>query len=86
MSEVEGKSGFVKVGYMTWSAEKCLQNWEFDCNRVPKALYPIPLGNVTVIAHAQDVKALYHAELDHRRIRIYCNCCLKEHKEWFKVS
>ncbi|KAH7232894.1 T5orf172 domain-containing protein [Fusarium tricinctum] len=84
--EVEGNSGFVKIGYTTRSVEERLQDWEFDCNRVPKALYPIPSSTATTIPHARRVEALCHAELNHRRIRIDCDCCFKHHVEWFEVS
>jgi hypothetical protein len=84
--EVEGNSGFVKIGYTTRSVEERLQDWEFDCNRVPKALYPIPSSTATTIPHARRVEALCHAELNHRRIRIDCDCCFKHHLEWFEVS
>jgi hypothetical protein len=37
------------------------------------------------VPHARRVEALCHAELDHRRIRIYCTACMKQHIEWFEV-
>ncbi|RBR20334.1 uncharacterized protein FIESC28_05298 [Fusarium coffeatum] len=86
MYEVEGNPGFVKIGYTTQSVEKRLQDWEFKCNRATKTLYPVPLGTATAIPHAKRVEALCHTELDHRRIRIYCNCCLTQHLEWFRIS
>ncbi|KAL6918485.1 hypothetical protein FSST1_009980 [Fusarium sambucinum] len=87
MYEVEGNPGFVKIGYTTHpSVDKRLEEWEFDCNRVSKALYPIPLSTAELVPHAHRVEALCHAELDHRRIRIYCHACLKPHIEWFEVS
>jgi hypothetical protein len=39
-----------------------------------------------LVPHAHRVEALCHAELDHRRIRIYCTACLTQHIEWFEVS
>ncbi|KAG8670860.1 hypothetical protein FPOAC2_04163 [Fusarium poae] len=86
MYEVEGNPGFVKIGYTTQPVEDRLDKWKFDCNRAPKALYPIPPNTVKAVPHARRVEALCHAELDHRRIRIYCHGCLKQHLEWFEVS
>ncbi|KAM5383829.1 hypothetical protein ACJZ2D_001818 [Fusarium nematophilum] len=85
MYEVEGNPGFVKIGYTTRSVEERLQDWEFDCNRAPKVLYPIPSSTAAVIPHAHRVEALCHAELAHRRISIYCYGCLKPHIEWFEI-
>lgn len=84
--EVEGNRGFVKIGYTTRSVEERHQEWDFDCNRAPKILYPIPSATVAKVGHARRVEALCHAELDHLKITIYCNSCLKEHLEWFEVS
>lgn len=84
--EVEGNSGFVKIGYTGRTLETRHQEWDFDCNRVPKALYPIPSSSARVVPNARRVEALCHAELDHRRARIYCDGCLKQHIEWFEVS
>jgi hypothetical protein len=39
-----------------------------------------------LVPHARRVEALCHAELHHRRIRMYCDACLKQHIEWFNVS
>jgi hypothetical protein len=36
--------------------------------------------------HARRIEDLCHAELDHRRIKMYCGACLKQHVEWFGVS
>ncbi|KAF4415007.1 DUF1766-domain-containing protein [Fusarium austroafricanum] len=85
MYEVEGNPGFVKIGYTTRSVEERLQDWDFNCNRAPKALYPIPSSTAAAIPNACRVEALCHAELDHRRIRIYCHGCLKQHLEWFEI-
>jgi hypothetical protein len=84
--EVEGNSGFVKLGYTTRPVEVRHQEWKFDCNRVPRALYPIPSSSAIPVRYARRVEALCHAELDHRRIRIYCKGCLKQHIEWFEIS
>ncbi|PMD36114.1 DUF1766-domain-containing protein [Hyaloscypha variabilis F] len=84
--EVPGNSGFVKLGYTTRSVEVRHQEWEFDCNRVPRALYPIPSSSAIPVRYARRVETLCHAELDHRRIRIYCKGCLKQHIEWFEIS
>ncbi|OCK75834.1 DUF1766-domain-containing protein [Lepidopterella palustris CBS 459.81] len=86
MYEVEGNKGFVKIGYTGRSIEMRHEEWGFDCNREPKALYPIPSGSAMVVPNARRVEALCHAELDHRRIRIYCRGCLKQHIEWFEIS
>ncbi|EXK81931.1 hypothetical protein FOQG_13690 [Fusarium oxysporum f. sp. raphani 54005] len=85
MYEVEGNQGFVKIGYTTRFVEERLQEWDFDCNRASKALYPISLSTAAAIPNARRVEALCHAELDHRRIMIYCHGCLKQHQEWFKI-
>ncbi|KAI9743447.1 MAG: hypothetical protein M1818_002759 [Claussenomyces sp. TS43310] len=84
--EVEGNSGFVKLGYTTRSLEIRHQEWDFDCNRAVKVLYPIPSGGATVVPNARRVEALCHAELAYRKIRIYCRGCLKQHIEWFESS
>ncbi|KAH7141885.1 T5orf172 domain-containing protein [Dactylonectria macrodidyma] len=85
MYEVEGNKGFVKIGYTACSVEERHQKWAFDCNRVPKPLYPITSSTVAAVPNACRVEALCHAELDHRRIRIYCKGCLKPHLEWFEI-
>ncbi|MCJ1387148.1 hypothetical protein MMC17_010277 [Xylographa soralifera] len=45
-----------------------------------------PAATAVLTPHARRIEALCHAELDHRRIRIYCGACLKQHVEWFDVS
>jgi hypothetical protein len=85
MYEVEGNKGFVKIGYTAHSVEERHQEWAFDCNRAPKALYPIPSSTVAAVLNARRVETLCHAELDHRRIRIYCKGCLKPHLERFDI-
>ncbi|KIM96963.1 hypothetical protein OIDMADRAFT_183024 [Oidiodendron maius Zn] len=84
--EVDGNSGFVKLGYTGRAVEVRHQEWDFDCNRVPRALYPIPSSSAIPVRYARRVEALCHAELDHRRIRIYCKGCLEQHIEWFEIS
>lgn len=84
--EVEGNTGFVKIGYTGRSTETRHNEWRFDCNRDPKVLYPIHSGSAMVVPNARRVEALCHAELDHRRIRVYCRGCLKQHIEWFEIS
>ncbi|EKJ72021.1 hypothetical protein FPSE_07800 [Fusarium pseudograminearum CS3096] len=86
MYEVEGNPGFVKIGYTTQSVNKRLEKWDFDCNRAPNALYPIPPRTAEAVPHARRIEELCHAELHHRRIRIYCPGCLKQHLEWFEIS
>lgn len=85
MYEVEGNKGFVKIGYTARLVEDRLREWDFHCNRAPRALYPIPSSTVAKVPNARRVEALCHAELDHRRIRIYCKACLKQHLEWFEI-
>ncbi|KAL8855461.1 MAG: hypothetical protein Q9178_007894 [Gyalolechia marmorata] len=84
--EVEGNKGFVKIGYTGRSIEIRHREWGFDCNRDPKVLYPTDSGSALVVPNARRIEALCHAELDHRRIRIYCQGCLKQHIEWFEIS
>ncbi|KAH7002595.1 T5orf172 domain-containing protein [Ilyonectria destructans] len=86
MYEVEGNKGFVKIGYTTRAVEDRHREWDFDCNRAPRALYPIPSSTFAKVPNARRIEALCHAELDHRRIRISCNACLKPHLEWFEIS
>jgi hypothetical protein len=84
--EVEGNKDFVKLGYTRRPVEVRHQEWNFDCNRVPRALYPVPSSSTTPVRYARRVEALCHAELDYRNIRIYCKGCLKQHIEWFEIS
>jgi hypothetical protein len=98
--EVEGNEGYVKIGYTTRPLTERYNEWSFNCNRQTKPLYPaFAQAAVTVLStkepaaawaglvpHARRVEALCHAELDHRRIRIYCDACLTQHLEWFEVS
>jgi hypothetical protein len=84
--EVEGNKGFVKIGYTGRSIAKRHTEWGFECNREPKVLYPTTTRSTVVVQNARRVEALCHAELNHRRIRIYCASCLKQHLEWFEVS
>lgn len=98
--QVEGNPDYVKIGYTTRPVSVRHDEWSFDCNRLTKPLYPSPpqaaaatltakeaaAAPVVLVPHARRVEALCHAELDHRRIRIYCTACLKQHIEWFEVS
>lgn len=98
--EVEGNEGYVKIGYTTRPVTERHDEWSFDCNRQTKPLYPSPAqaaatipsakdaaaAPAVLVPHARRVEALCHAELDHRRIRMYCGACLKQHIEWFDVS
>jgi hypothetical protein len=84
--EVEGNEGYVKIGYTSRSITIRHEEWEFDCNRRPKILYPNVTGAAIAVQNARRVEALCHAELDHHRIRIYCRGCLKQHIEWFEIS
>ncbi|KAK4888696.1 hypothetical protein LTR27_012435 [Elasticomyces elasticus] len=62
-------------------------NAAIDPGATPSDASVAELGTpTTLVPHARRVEALCHAELDHRRIRIYCNGCLKQHIEWFDVS
>lgn len=83
--EVDGNPGFVKIGYTGRLVEDRHQEWSFDCNRDPRVLYPLPSAAVAAVKNPHRVEELCHAELDHRRIRIYCKACLKQHLEWFEV-
>jgi hypothetical protein len=83
--EVEGNAGFVKIGYTGRLVEDRHQEWSFACNRAAKVLYPIPSGIVAAVRNPHRVEELCHAELNHRRIRIYCKACLKQHLEWFEI-
>jgi hypothetical protein len=98
--EVEGNEGYVKIGYTTRSVAKRHNEWSFNCNRKTKPLFPSPAQTATtdtsskedevtpavLVIHARRVEALCHAELDHRRIRIYCGACRKQHLQWFEAS
>ena len=105
--EVEGNSGYVKIGYTTRLVTDRHDEWSFECNRQTKSLYPppAPVANISsgaaattqaarpvaaamavLVPHARRIEALCHAELDHRRIKICCGACLKQHIEWFDVS
>jgi hypothetical protein len=95
--EVDGNKGYVKIGYTACSITDRHDKWSFDCNRQTKSLYPFLLAaagstsddlaatTAVLVPHARRIEALCHAELDHRRVRIYCGACLK-HVEWFYVS
>ncbi|GIJ86386.1 hypothetical protein Asppvi_005274 [Aspergillus pseudoviridinutans] len=83
--EVEGNNGFVKIGYTSRSTEVRHEEWAFACNRAPKLLYP-DSSNPRKVPNARRVEALCHAELHHRRLRIYCTGCLKQHIEWFEIA
>ncbi|KAJ4345912.1 uncharacterized protein N0V89_012048 [Didymosphaeria variabile] len=99
--EVEGNEGYVKIGYTTRPVMERYDEWSFNCNRQTKPLYPSPpsaaatissrateaaAAPTVLIPHARRVEALCHAELKHRRIRMYCGACLQQHVEWFEVS
>lgn len=84
--EVEGNPGLVKIGYTTRTLEQRHGEWEFDCNRKLRMLYPLNSGQSKVVRNARRVEALVHAELAHRKIVIYCSGCLKQHIEWFEVA
>ncbi|KAH7230881.1 T5orf172 domain-containing protein [Fusarium tricinctum] len=84
--EVDGNPGFVKIGYTTQSVEDRLKDWKDKCNRDPKTLYPNTSGGDTTVPNARRVEALCHAELEHRRVWIFCPSCLKPHTEWFETT
>ena len=84
--EVEGNEGFVKIGYTSRDLKTRHEEWEFDCNRQLRMLYPFPMKPTKTVVNARRVEALCHAELNHRRIVIYCTGCLKQHVEWFEIS
>jgi hypothetical protein len=98
--EVEGNKGYIKIGFTRRSVTERHDEWSFYCNRETKPLYPSHAQAATtdptaegaaaapavLVPHASRVEALCHAELNHRRVRIYCTACLKQHIEWFEVS
>ncbi|KAH3008657.1 hypothetical protein KXW60_001878 [Aspergillus fumigatus] len=84
MYKVEGNDGFVKIGYTSRTTDERLKEWAFACNRAPKLLYPNS-SNLQKVPNARRVEALCHAELHHRRVRVYCTGCLKQHLEWFEI-
>jgi len=98
--KVEGNKDYVKIGYTTRPVKERHDEWSFDCNRQTLPLYSSPAQATTnisstkeaaaapavLIPHARRVEALCHAELNHRRITMYCGACLKPHIEWFEVS
>jgi hypothetical protein len=84
--QVEGNPGFLKLGYTTQTIKQRHDQWQEDCNRVPKLVFPISLTSVKPVPHALRVEALCHAELDHCNVYYDCDACGKRHKEWFKVS
>jgi hypothetical protein len=83
--EVEGNKGFVKIGYTSRTTAERHEEWAFACNRAAKLLYP-DSPNAQKVPNARRVEALCHAELHHRRLRIYCTGCLKQHIEWFEIA
>ena len=84
--QVQGNPGYVKIGYTTRSVKERHEEWRFECNRDPEALYPATSGTVAIVRNAPRVEALCHEDLGHRRIRIYCSACMMQHLEWFEVS
>jgi hypothetical protein len=83
---VKGNETYVKIGYTSRSIETRHEEWTFDCNREAISLYPKRSSQVMAISHARRVEALCHAELNHRKVKIYCKACLKPHIEWFEIS
>jgi hypothetical protein len=81
--EVEGNEGFVKIGFTTQNIEDRSAQWKFDCDRVPKILYP--RGPAEKIRHANRVEALCLAELKYRNMTVICEACPKRHIEWVQV-
>jgi hypothetical protein len=84
--EVKGNKGFVKIGFTSRTVATRHNEWSFACNRNSDVLYPTSALSTVVVPNARRVEALCHAELSHRRIRIYCDGCLKQHIEWFEAS
>jgi hypothetical protein len=82
--EVEGNKGFVKIGFTTQTIERRSEQWKFQCDRVPKVLYP--LGPAEKIPHANRVEGLCLAELKYRNVIVICEACPKQHIEWVQVS
>jgi hypothetical protein len=82
--EVEGNKGFVKIGFTPQTIEGRSEQWKkFQCDRVPKVLYP--LGPAEKIPHANRVEGLFLAELKYRNVIVICEDCPKEHMEWVQV-
>lgn len=86
MYEVDGNKGFVKIGLTTRPIDKRHGEWCFDCNRKSRPLFPIPASKAELVPNVPRVEKLCHAELKHRQVVIYCQGCLKTHKEWFELS
>ena len=84
--EVEGSPGKVKIGYTTRSIEVRQKEWNYDCNRTAKLLYPTEPDQFESVSNARRVEALCHAELGEHRLRVYCHGCIKQHTEWFEIS
>jgi hypothetical protein len=81
--EVEGNEGFVKIGFTTKTIERRSAQWKFECDRVPKVIYP--LGPAEKIPHANRVEALCLAELKYKNVIVICKACPKRHIEWVQV-
>jgi hypothetical protein len=81
--EVEGNKGFVKIGFTTKTIEHRSEQWKFQCDRVPKVLYP--LGPTETIPHANRVEGLCLAELKYRNVIVVCEACPRQHIEWVQV-
>ncbi|KAL4742396.1 T5orf172 domain-containing protein [Aspergillus similis] len=84
--EVEGNKGLVKIGFTSKTIEERHNEWTLDCNRLVLPIYPPDPRAAVAVPNAARVEALCHAELRQRNVRIYCNACLKQHVEWFRVS
>ncbi|KAK3175438.1 hypothetical protein K4F52_010268 [Lecanicillium sp. MT-2017a] len=78
--QVPGNDDLVKIGFTTKEVKLRHAEWAFDCNREVKLIDHVG------VPHARRVEALVHKELSHRNVRIYCNGCLRIHKEWFRIS
>ena len=82
----KGAENMVKIGYTTKHPRRRLEEWESDCNRQPKQLFPVPHTQAVKVPNARRVEDLCHKALGHRNVIVYCTPCLGEHEEWFRVS
>lgn len=82
---MDGNKGFVKIGFTTQSIKGRGADWTFKCNRIATILYPTSQSAMCV-ENIKRVEELCHAELEHRRVMIYCEACQKVHIEWFEMS
>ncbi|RAK77453.1 GIY-YIG nuclease family protein [Aspergillus fijiensis CBS 313.89] len=83
---VDANEAFVKIGYTTREVSVRHAEWEFECNRKIKSLYPDPAATGVPILHPRLIESICHADLWKGSVRVDCSACQKEHVEWFKIS